>query len=128
MKKTLKPLTATSLVFTTGLMLATSFTASAASSPLQEKIKSAMAMEHRVAADTKRDDNRDPVRALEFFGLTQDMKVIEFAPGNGWYTKILAPVLREKGELHLAYKKEWLAGMDPLLKVKALNKAKKITD
>ncbi|MGK0441743.1 MAG: putative methyltransferase [Pseudohongiellaceae bacterium] len=110
----------------TSVALASSFSSYAAQIPLQEKILSAMKMEHRNIADTKRDKNRTPLLALEFFGLKQNMKVIEFAPGDGWYTKILAPVLKEKGELHLAYKKEWLDDLDDLLKINALSKVKKL--
>lgn len=64
-----------------------------------------MKMDCRTEAETKRDPNRSPDQALSFFGFEQNMTVIEFAPGNGWYSKILAPLLAEKGELHLAYKK-----------------------
>ena len=53
-------------------------------------------------------------------------KVIEFAPGNGWYTKILAPVLKEQGELHLAYKSEWLNEMDKLLSLDAFTSTRKL--
>ena len=109
-----------------GLLLANSFAYSAGLSPMQKKVKAVMKMEHREEADTKRDRNRNPVHALEFFGLKQDMKVIEFAPGNGWYTKILAPVLNKQGELHLAYKKEWLNEMDKLLSLKDFSKTKKL--
>ncbi len=67
------------------------------------KIEAAMKADIRVEADTKRDRNRRPVSTLEFMGLRDDMKVVELLPGGGWYTKILAPVLAENGELHLAY-------------------------
>jgi predicted methyltransferase len=30
------------------------------------------------------------------------MRVLELLPGGGWYTKILAPVLRDSGELYVA--------------------------
>ena len=42
---------------------------------------------------------RHPVETLAFFGLEDDMTVIEALPGELWYTEILAPVLREKGKL-----------------------------
>lgn len=109
-----------------GLLLVNSLANSAELSPMQQKVKAVMKMEHREEADTKRDRNRNPVRALEFFGLKQNMKVIEFAPGNGWYTKILAPVLNSHGELHLAYKKEWLNEMDKLLSLKDFSNTKKL--
>lgn len=69
----------------------------------ETKIKSAMTADIRVEADTNRDRNRRPVQTLNFFGLRDDMKVVELLPGGGWYTKILAPTLKESGELHLAY-------------------------
>jgi predicted methyltransferase len=30
------------------------------------------------------------------------MRVLELVPGGGWYTKVLAPVLRDKGQLTVA--------------------------
>jgi predicted methyltransferase len=39
---------------------------------------------------------------LEFFGLRDNMKIIELIPGGGWYTKILAPVVSDKGEYYAA--------------------------
>jgi predicted methyltransferase len=71
-------------------------------SATEAKIKEAMKGEVRADADTARDRNRKPVQTLNFFGLQDDMKVLELVPGGGWYTKILAPVLAEKGELFLS--------------------------
>ena len=39
---------------------------------------------------------------LGFFGIRNDMTVVEISPGGGWYTEILAPYLRERGRLILA--------------------------
>lgn len=69
---------------------------------VEEKIQAAMAADIRTPAETARDANRKPVETLTFFGLKDDMRVIELLPGGGWYTKILAPVLRERGELYVA--------------------------
>ena len=52
---------------------------------------------HRSAADKARDPYRHPLETLRFFGLSQGMAVLEIAPGGGWYTEILAPLLKEKG-------------------------------
>lgn len=70
---------------------------------IKAKLATAMTSDIRGAEDTDRDQNRMPVETLEFFGLRDDMKVIELLPGAGWYTKLLAPVLREKGAFHVAY-------------------------
>lgn len=53
----------------------------------------------RSAAHKARDKYRHPIGTLEFFGLKPDMTVIELSPGGGWYTEILAPVLRDHGRL-----------------------------
>ena len=66
------------------------------------KISAAMAGDIRTEADVARDRNRKPVETLQFFQLADDMRVLELIPGGGWYTKLLAPVLRENGELYVA--------------------------
>ena len=48
-------------------------------------------------------------------GLEADMSVFEFAPGNGWYTKLLAPVLKDSGSLTIGYPHEWLADLSDLI-------------
>ena len=68
--------------------------------PLQQKIQAVMAMDHRSDAELARDADRDPIAALDFIGLRDDMTVIEFLPaGQAYYTKILGPVLRDNGNL-----------------------------
>ena len=69
---------------------------------VKDKIMAAMADDIRTEAEIERDRNRRPVETLEFFGLKDDMHVLELLPGGGWYTKILAPTLRENGELYVA--------------------------
>ena len=67
-----------------------------------DEIRAAMAGDIRTEADTARDRNRKPVDTLQFFQLRDDMRVLELIPGGGWYTKLLAPVLRENGALYVA--------------------------
>lgn len=52
----------------------------------------------RTAANRARDAYRHPKETLQFFGVRSDQTVMEVwaAPG-GWYTEILAPLLREHG-------------------------------
>jgi predicted methyltransferase len=71
-------------------------------SAVEEKLKVAMKSDVRTEAEMKRDRNRDPVNTLKFFGLRDDMTVIELLPGGGWYTKLLAPVLKDNGQLYVA--------------------------
>ena len=98
MKRIILPLFFSASAFFAGtLAVADDFSA------VEKKIKSAMAADVRSDKEKMRDANRKPIETLAFFGLRDDMKVVEFVPGGGWYTKILAPVLAEKGELILAF-------------------------
>lgn len=49
-----------------------------------------------------RDVYRHPKETLQFFDLGPTQAVLEIAPGGGWYTDILAPYLRDSGELYEA--------------------------
>ena len=71
-------------------------------SAVETKLEAAMKADVRSEAEVERDRNRSPVETLEFFGLRDDMKVIELLPGGGWYTKLLAPVMADNGELYVA--------------------------
>jgi predicted methyltransferase len=70
----------------------------AAGAPLD----AALAGAHRSAANQARDRYRHPKETLEFFGLRPDMTVVEVWPGPGWYTEVLAPVVRDRGKLYVA--------------------------
>ncbi len=69
---------------------------------IEEKVNAALAAESRPEADRERDRNRRPLQTLQFFGLEDNMRVLELLPGGGWYTRILAPVLAENGKLYVA--------------------------
>ena len=57
----------------------------------------------RSEANILRDVYRNPFETLSFFGLESDMTVIELSPGGGWYTEILAPYLKDSGDLIVAH-------------------------
>jgi predicted methyltransferase len=86
------------------LICALSFTvvAQAQESELSTKLTQAIKSEIRTEAEVERDNNRLPLKTLEFFAITPEMKVLELIPGGGWYTKLLAPTLRDDGELYVA--------------------------
>lgn len=107
-------------------LAATGFMADAAElTPFQEKVKAALLMEHRSDANRARDDNRDPVRALNFCRMGADMTVLEFGPGSGWYTELLGPLLKDNGRLISAYKEKWLKRLDKLLAHDAMTAVEK---
>jgi predicted methyltransferase len=58
---------------------------------------------HRSDDNRARDRFRRPKETLAFFGLRTDMTVVELSPGGGWYTEILAPVVRDGGKLYAAH-------------------------
>ncbi len=47
------------------------------------------------------DAYRKPAQTLDFFGLQPDMKVIEFFPGGGYYSELIATGLGARGQLIL---------------------------
>ena len=84
------------LLVSAGLAFADDFDA------VEAKLEVALAADIRTDAEKDRDRNRDPIDTLKFFGLRDDMKILELIPGGGWYTKLLAPVVKENGEFYVA--------------------------
>ena len=115
MRKLLLPLLI-SCSLTAGLTQAATFS---------ENVKQAMQSELRSDKDKERDRNRKPVETLEFLGIQDDMKVLELIPGGGWYTSLLAPALKEKGQLYVGMAsdqlKEGLFSQDGFSKVKTVS-------
>ena len=60
-------------------------------------LQAAVAGAWRAPADRARDPWRHPLESLEFWGLKPGQTVVEFWPGAGWYTDILAPFLTATG-------------------------------
>jgi predicted methyltransferase len=84
------------------LMVAASMAVADDFDAVEAKLKTALAADIRTDAEKDRDRNRRPVQTLEFYGLRDDMKILELLPGGGWYTKLLAPVVKENGEFYAA--------------------------
>jgi predicted methyltransferase len=57
-----------------------------------------LAGSHRDPKNVARDVYRHPKQGLVFFGIRQDMTVVEVWPSGGWWTEILAPLLKEHGK------------------------------
>ena len=57
----------------------------------------------QVLADPRRDEDRardvwrHPAETLAFFRVEPTQTVVEYAPGGGWYTRVLAPYLAQSG-------------------------------
>jgi predicted methyltransferase len=61
-----------------------------------------LAGEQRSEENRARDAYRHPKQTLLFFGIRPEMRVLEVWPEPGWYTEILAPLLRDKGKYYAA--------------------------
>lgn len=57
----------------------------------------------RSASSKARDAYRHPVETLSFFEITPTSTVVEISPGSGWYTEILAPLLKDQGKYYAAH-------------------------
>jgi len=66
-------------------------------------IDAAILGKHRSDRNRARDQYRRPKETLAFLGFRSDMSVVEFSPGGGWYTEVLAPALRDGGKLYAAH-------------------------
>ena len=90
----------------TRLPLAAALILSAFSAPVlaadahpSKALEAAVAAPTRSAANKARDVYRHPAETLAFFGIKPGDTVVEIWPGGGWYTEILAPYLKDKGQL-----------------------------
>ena len=63
----------------------------------QTLLSSVINGDHRSEVNQARDTYRHPEQTLEFFGIKPTMTVLEVWPGKGWYTEILAPLVKDEG-------------------------------
>jgi predicted methyltransferase len=61
-----------------------------------------LAGEQRPASERERDAFRHPKETLLFFGLQPHMQVVEIWPEPGWYTEIIAPLVKDQGKYYAA--------------------------
>jgi predicted methyltransferase len=86
------------LVSTALLALAMPFAAQAQS--VSPAIQAAIADSGRPAADTERDAARHPGELLAFAGIKPGDKVADFIMGGGYFTRILAKTVGDKGHVY----------------------------
>jgi predicted methyltransferase len=63
--------------------------------------------------DRARDQHRHPAETLAFFHVGPHMKVGEYAPGGGWYSRLLGHYLGGEGQLVGIYANPVNASSDP---------------
>ncbi|MEM1411782.1 MAG: methyltransferase, partial [Pseudomonadota bacterium] len=93
-------LPAPSLTLALALLLGTATTASAET--YFERVAQAAGGDHRSVANRSRNEFRNPVQTLGFFGFEEGMSVLEIWPGGGWYAEVLAPAIRDHGTYTVA--------------------------
>ncbi|WP_202987611.1 class I SAM-dependent methyltransferase [Cellvibrio polysaccharolyticus] len=80
------------------------FSSGLAAAQPSDALAAAVKAEHRSETNKARDVYRHPVEILQFFDVQPSMTVVEVWPGaGGWYTEILAPLLRKDGKLIAAH-------------------------
>jgi predicted methyltransferase len=78
-----------------GTLAATGVVAQSVTSP--KDIAAAVDSPTRTPANRERDRYRHPAQTLAFFGVKPTQTVVEFLPAGGWYTEILAPLVKNRG-------------------------------
>lgn len=78
-------------------LIALSLLVAAPSLHAASTLEAILASPHRTAAFAERDNARNPLPVLRFFGVEPQHTVVELWPGGGWWSEILAPYLREDG-------------------------------
>jgi predicted methyltransferase len=97
-------LIATLVCFASGCATQSASTARTGTTPeTSATLTRILASSHRSPADRARDQYRHPKQTLEFFGIRPELTVVEVWPGAGWYTEILAPLLRDRGRLYASH-------------------------
>lgn len=68
---------------------------------IKTAINTALKGPQRRPGHAERDAQRHPADTLSFIGLQPSHKVLEYGPGEGWYTELLAPALAKRGKLYV---------------------------
>ena len=67
-----------------------------------QALASILAGDQRAEDNRARDRYRHPKETLLFFGIRPEMKVLEVWPEPGWYTEVIAPLVRDSGKYYAA--------------------------
>lgn len=90
-------------MFKRALKVAVALSLFSSSVVFADPISDAVSNEHRTSNEKLRDEYRNPQQTLRFFEVQPDMAVAEISPGGGWYSNILAPLLKDQGTYYAAH-------------------------
>jgi predicted methyltransferase len=65
---------------------------------LKSGLTATLASPIRLPGHAARDKYRHPQETLAFFGVKPTSVVLDFGPGDGWFTEVLAPLLSKRGK------------------------------
>jgi predicted methyltransferase len=86
------------LPVTVAAVLAAACASSSSRQSTADALTTILAGDHRPPEERARDVYRHPKETLLFFGLRPETKVLEVWPEPGWYTAVIAPLVRDKGK------------------------------
>src|ERR1700744_4840180 len=90
------------------LLLASALLLAARCSTTSTRETTAAALDNILAGTQRSPENsagdryRHPKETLLFFGIRPEMRVLEVWPEPGWYTEVIAPLVRDKGQYFAA--------------------------
>jgi predicted methyltransferase len=83
---------------TVAAVLAAACAASSSRQSTADALTAILAGDQRPAEERARDAYRHPKETLLFFGIRPETRVLEVWPEPGWYTAVIAPLVRDKGK------------------------------
>ncbi len=93
-------------------LLALALSGAALAAPLPTYVAQAVGDSTRPQADTARDALRLPAATIAFAGVKPGMKVAEFFPGGGYFTRMLSDVVGPDGHIYGIENTKWDDGSD----------------
>src|SRR5215469_16396182 len=105
MQLTLKPAARAMIaagLLATAALIAGCATTTGGREPTANALDVILAGSQRTAADRSRDRYQHPKETLLFFGIRPHSRVLQVWPESGWYTAIIAPLVRGKGSYYAA--------------------------
>lgn len=98
--------------FIVGAALAAVLSGGAIAAAVPSYITAAVHDTSRPQADTDRDALRLPAETIAFAGVKPGMKVAEFFPGGGYFTRLLSDVVGHHGHIYAIENPKWDDGGD----------------
>ena len=88
--------------------------AAQAESSIPDVVTKAVADAHRPPQQVKLDESRKPVEVVAFAGVRSGDRVVDFMPGNAYFTRILAKVVGPRGRVYAFTPQEQITNCDPV--------------